>query len=373
MFETPVVLTIFNRPALTARVLDALRVVGPANLIVIADGPRADHPEDEPRCAATRALIDTIDWDCRLEKIYRTRNLGVGLNLARGIPEAFERVDAAIFIEDDTLPDPSFFPFCAAMLERYRDDERIAMVQGTNVAGKWRPDRSGYFFSRYGPLWGWAAWKRTWRDYDFELHFMDAPDFRSRILEQVGDPVFAAFLIDLCEHTRPGYVEAWDTQITTQQILRGALCVVPAVNPIQNLGFGPDGSHTRQRFALGANLERHTIAFPLTPPAAVAPDDEYDRLLMSLITGNPSFEVIRVRVEQQFAAGRHAPALLWLTRAMQQGVAKSNAEEAELQVLYARALYGLGQRERANTALDLALAAVPNMEQALIWRQTWTT
>lgn len=373
MFETPVVFTIFNRPALTARVLDALRVVQPLNLFVIADGPRATHPGDAERCAAARALIDQIAWKCNLTTLYRSENLGVGLGIAAGIRWVFDQVDAAIFIEDDTLPDPTFFPFCAAMLDRYRDDERVAMVQGTNVLGSWRADHSDYFFSRYGPLWGWASWQRSWREYDYEFGFMDAPDFRTRLAAQLGDPVFAAFLIELCERTRATAIEAWDTQITVQQMLRGALCIVPAVNPIQNLGFGPDGSHTRQRFALGANLERSAIPLSLTPPPAVAPDDEYDRQLMALITGNPSFELLRGRVEQQFAAERYAPALLWLTRAMQQGVAKSNAEQAELQVLYARALYALGQSERAQNALDLALAAVPNMEQALVWRQSWTT
>lgn len=373
MFETPVVFTIFNRPAPTARVLGALRIVQPANLFVIADGPRATHPDDPERCAATRALIDQVNWDCRLTRLFHHKNLGVGPCLAQGIRWVFEQVDAAIFIEDDTLPDPTFFSFCAAMLDRYRDDERVAMVQGTNALGAWRADRSDYFFSRYGPLWGWACWKRTWREYDYEFSFMDAPDFRTRLFEQLGDPVFAAFLIDLCERSRAAAIESWDTQITVQQILRGALCIVPAVNPIQNLGFGPDGSHTRQRFALGANLERGAIPSSVTPPPAVAADDEYDRQLVALLTGNPSFELLRGRVEQQFAAERYAPALLWLTRAMQQGVAASNAEQAALHVLYARALHALGQRERAQTALDRALAAVPNMDQALTWRQTWAT
>jgi len=81
---------------------------------------------------------------------------------------------------------------------------------------------------------------------------MDAPDFSARLAAQLNDPTFTAYLLDLCERSRRIEVESWDTQITVQQILRGALCVVSSVNPIQNLGFGPEGVHKRQRFAFGA-------------------------------------------------------------------------------------------------------------------------
>lgn len=371
MFETPVVFTIFNRPALAARVLEVLRIVQPANLFVIADGPRATHPDDAERCAVTRALIDQIDWPCRLEKRFHPENLGVEKCLSEGILWVFDRVDAAIFVEDDTLPDPSFFPFCAAMLEQYRNDERVSMIQGTNVLGTWPANGASYFFSRFGPLWGWASWKRTWRDYDPAFRFMDAPDFAARLAARLNNPAFTAFLINLCERSRRAEVVSWDTQITVQQILRGDLCVVATVNPIQNLGFGPDGAHTRQRFAFGANLEHHAIPFPLVAPSAVIADDEYDRRFMELTLGNPPFDLLCVRVQQQLDAGRYSPALLWVTRAMQQELAATDSERAELQVLYARALYGLGQPARAHAALDRALDTVPDMNEALALRRTW--
>jgi len=61
--STPVALLVFNRPELTRRVLDVVRLARPVALYVIADGPRPDRPEDEPACAAVRAVVDAaVDW-----------------------------------------------------------------------------------------------------------------------------------------------------------------------------------------------------------------------------------------------------------------------------------------------------------------------
>lgn len=47
-----------------------------------------------------------------------------------GISWVFEQVEAAILLEDDCVPAPTFFPFCTELLERYRMDARIGMIAG---------------------------------------------------------------------------------------------------------------------------------------------------------------------------------------------------------------------------------------------------
>jgi hypothetical protein len=375
MFNTPVVLNIFNRPNLTAQVLNVLRLVQPARLFIVADGPRAGNDADAVNCAAARELIETLDWKCELLKLYSETNLGCGRCVSRGIAWVFEQVEEAIFIEDDTLPDPSFFPFCHELLERYRDDERIAMITGTNFLGQLPPapreSSADYVFSRFGPEWGWASWKRSWQNYDFDLNVLDTPGIQAGLAARVGDAEFATHYIDLGNRVRRGKLDVWDTQISIQQILWGTFTIVPRMNLITNLGFGEAATNTRVRLQMGARIERHAIPFPLHHPATVRPDDSYDERYMAWMLGKPSFDILSGRIESQFAAGRYAQALLWLRGAQRTELAASDAERAHLALLHARALYGLGQRERAYAALDNALQLDPQLEQALHLRETW--
>ncbi len=49
-----------------------------------------------------------------------------------GLDWVFSQVESAIILEDDCLPQPSFFTFCEKMLARYSGDSRIGMVRGNN-------------------------------------------------------------------------------------------------------------------------------------------------------------------------------------------------------------------------------------------------
>jgi LmbE family N-acetylglucosaminyl deacetylase len=68
--DTAVALIIFNRTDTTKKVLQALRQVKPAKLLVIADAPPHNHPDDIEKCAATRKIIEQVDWNCQVIKNY---------------------------------------------------------------------------------------------------------------------------------------------------------------------------------------------------------------------------------------------------------------------------------------------------------------
>jgi hypothetical protein len=167
--ETPIVLIIFRRPQTTAQALEVLRQVKPRRLFVVADAPRLDKPGEAEKCAATRALIQTIDWDCQLLENYADSNLGSYRRVPTGLDWVFEQVDRAIILEDDCLPHPSFFPFCEELLERYAEDQRIGTISGNNFQAIQPSCSESYYFSRYHHSWGWATWRRAWQYFDMEM------------------------------------------------------------------------------------------------------------------------------------------------------------------------------------------------------------
>src|SRR4051794_35532864 len=161
MFTTPDALFVFNRPKNAASGLGAIRKLQPARLFVIADGPRPANPSDERQCALTRSVVQAVDWPCDVRLDFAHANLGMKSRFATGLKWLFDQVGEAIILEDDCLPDPSFFPFCAELLERHRNDGRIAMINGTRYPIAGRDDGFSYHFSAFGAHWGWATWKRA--------------------------------------------------------------------------------------------------------------------------------------------------------------------------------------------------------------------
>ena len=167
--KTPVAFIIFKRPEETQRVFAEIRKVKPPKLLVVADGPRPDKPGEDRQCAAARAIIEQVDWECEVLQNYADRNLGCRLRVSSGLDWVFDTVEEAIIIEDDCLPHPTFFRFAEELLERYRDDSRIMSISGQNVQfGRKRTDYS-YYFSRYNHCWSWASWRRAWQYYDVEM------------------------------------------------------------------------------------------------------------------------------------------------------------------------------------------------------------
>lgn len=273
--NTPVALIIFNRPECTVRVLEALAKVKPSHLLVIADGPRPGHPTDEARCRETRALIDRIDWECRIDKNYSDQNMGSKRRPETGIDWVFEKVEEAIILEDDCLPDESFFPYCTELLERYRHDTRVMMISGYCFFDMRERSTQSYHFSYLGSTWGWATWRRAWLLND--PHLIRWPEVRaSRLIEQLfPDPVHTRFWYDVIARILDGRLhDAWDYQWQLACWFNSGYRIFPAVNLIKNIGFGDDATHT-----FGSNPfhnEHSRLDSPLVHPNLVIRSQEAD-------------------------------------------------------------------------------------------------
>ena len=112
-FNTPILFLIFNRPDTTLRVFAEIRKVQPKFLFVAADGPRKDREGEIEKCKEARtAVINGIDWDCEIQTLFRDANLGCGVAVSEAINWFFSNVEEGIILEDDCLPNNSFFSFC---------------------------------------------------------------------------------------------------------------------------------------------------------------------------------------------------------------------------------------------------------------------
>lgn len=273
--SAPVALLAFNRPAETARVLEAIGAARPETLFVVADGPRADRPGEADLVEQVRTVIDRgITWPCRVERLYADENLGCGARIRSGLDWVFEQVPEAIVLEDDCLAHPSFFPFTNAMLERYRDDERVHMIAAMNYFGDaTRPE--SYFFTRYCAIWGWASWARAWH-HDRAMRDWPAARDAGFLEETFGHAGLAEWLRELFDQAYEGRVDTWDIQWFWSALAQRRLTLTPKVNLVSNIGYA--GTHGAGGRNLGMPTE-DIHAEALVHPSAMEPDVDYERRL----------------------------------------------------------------------------------------------
>ena len=284
----PVLFLIFNRPDLTQRVFQRIRAAAPQKLFIAADGPRKDHPADLLLCAQTRQIIKEVDWDCEVITLLRAENLGCGRSPSSAITWFFEQVESGIILEDDCLPDISFFRFCEELLERYRDDARIMSLSGTNIVGRWRPELGSYHFSNYGGIWGWASWRRAWSYYDYQMRLWAQRAAAIQCIQQVlVDPQQSAYRVSMFDTVYGGNLDAWDYQWSFAHLLQSGLSVVPSVNLISNIGFRSDATHTDDANDKLANMPAYALPFPLQAPLGIVADRAYDRQFFQLASPQP--------------------------------------------------------------------------------------
>ncbi len=240
MVDVPVALFIYRRPELTARVFEVVRQVQPRVLLVVADGPR--DAEEARRCQQAREIVRKIDWDCQIAFEFAEQNLGCGPRLATGLDWVFAQVDRAIILEDDTVPAPSFFGFCKAMLDRYEPDESVMQIGGCNLLGTVPSDVS-YSFTKFSvPPWGWATWARSWRLYEYRMTSWDAK--RAAVREWLqGSFPFWEKLVDRYRHAP---VLSWDLQWNLALWMHQGSSVIPASNLVTNIGCAGDGTFVRR-------------------------------------------------------------------------------------------------------------------------------
>jgi hypothetical protein len=283
--KAPVLFLAFNRPEPTRQVFQAIRTYCPTHLYVAADGPRPEKPGEWRLCAETRRIVQDVDWDCEVQTLFRDENLGCGAAVNGAISWFFDREEYGIILEDDCLPDPTFFPFAAEMLERFRDEPRVGSISGDNFLPRSLSLNQPYGFSKYVQIWGWATWRRFWERYDFELSG-DEAEWESIIRRVNPIENQAKYWLQIFQALRSGLIDTWDYQVMFSAWKADLVHIFPSRNLISNLGYGTDATHTNFQSPL-ASLRRESINnYEITLPVKVDPQiDEatfYFRFLESL-------------------------------------------------------------------------------------------
>lgn len=283
--NTAVALIFFNRPSTLRQVFDKIKQAKPPKLFLIQDGPR--NEQDIVKIQECRTVVSNIDWDCEVVTDYAEENLGCGVRPQSGITNALKQVDKLIILEDDCVPELSFFQYCEELLEKYENDERIAYISGLNHFEEWDFGGDSYGFTKTGAIWGWATWRRAWARYDYAVSEINN-EYTQKLLKL--NVIDSGKRINVWKETnqlvmKNQKISYWDWQWGFVKYAQSQYVIVPKYNLICNIGTGVDATHAQKadakykKYNNFNNMPTKAIEFPLTHPKHMLCAKDYDTML----------------------------------------------------------------------------------------------
>ncbi len=261
--KTPVLFIVFNRPETTAKVFSEIRKVRPTKLFIASDGPKKNDVREKNLCKEVRKIVAKVDWPCEVNRLYRNSNFGCKKAVSSAIDWFFDNVSEGIILEDDCLPNPSFFTFCEKMLAKYRHNKRVMHISGDNFLPKQMQRKDSFYFSKYGHVWGWATWKRAWEKYDVNINLWPKVKKTKNFLNIFSNLVERLYWAIIFEAVYKGQIGTWDYQWLFTLWNYHGVAVSPGINLVKNIGFGKDKTHVNTNLKLSMdnsiNLEKDVI------------------------------------------------------------------------------------------------------------------
>lgn len=309
--KTPVLLLLFNRSDNASRLIDSLSLARPSTIYVNIDAPRPGNIDDVNEVDICKKLIDQISWDCTIYRQYHQNNLGCKLSVVSAINWFFDHCEEGIILEDDCIPSLSFFVFCSKMLCKYRYDDRVMQISGSNFVHRDISCKSTCYYSSINDIWGWATWKRAWSEFSLDMTELDQFLDQGLLEIYTGNKQIADWLRVYLMSAKSPSCSTWSSQWTYAMVKNFAFTLVPPINLVRNIGFIGQRGSTHATFptfeAYSLFIAEDTNCFDT--PQFFSPNRQLDRIRFALIKRTDPIFSYRSRLYQ--LAKRFLPVSVW--------------------------------------------------------------
>ena len=266
--NAPIALFIFNRPRHLRHTLAALtKCQGFADtpIFVFADGPR--RSDDVAKVEAARAAAKDLLGDRAAVYRHSDTNKGLARSIIDGVSAILREHQRVIVLEDDLDLAPGFLTYMNAALDRYAADDHVFQISGHAFDAPELATRTTAAFLPFIGTWGWATWRRAWKEMDETASGWEAikthPELRRRFnLGGVYD--YATML----ERQMTGKRDSWGIRWYWSVFAHDGLVLYPPRTLVRNEGFDGSGSHGRGALrSYGACQTFHEGTIGLPAPA----------------------------------------------------------------------------------------------------------
>ena len=279
-------------------VMAAISAVQPSQLFVVADGPDLNQPGEAQLVSNSREVVDqSVTWDCTIEKNYASEKLGLKTRVVSGLTWVFDQVDRAIILEDDCVPDPSFFIYCKLLLDRYAEDDRIMSIGGVNFQFENHKTPYSYYFSIYNHVWGWASWRRAWSLFDENMSLWPEVHKKNMLAAYFQEKGALQYWNKRFQAVYENKIDSWAYRWTYSCWMQNGLSILPSINLVSNIGGGLQATHTQGQRNPLLNIPVEEMKFPLSHPPYVQRHAQADLYTQSQYFRNRPLAPLKRRVK----------------------------------------------------------------------------
>lgn len=294
MFDIPVVLFVFKRRDTVIRILERISKIKPRRLYILSDEGR--NKEEKQLVKDVRETVETlIDWECAVIRNYATENRGVYGNIGLGAKWVLKREESAIFLEDDNLPEITFFRFCEILLDKYKDEERVLWICGTNYMSKYvNEDNDSYMFTQNLLPCGWASWADKFlKYYDSEFDTLRSESDIKNIKKNYSNHAlyqqqYYSIGGELYRKNIGEEYRSWDYHMAYSIRYYDLLGISPCYNQIKNIGVDEMSEHGGASMSMVmtrrfCGMDSFPLEFPLRHPSKIEVDRTYENQIDRII------------------------------------------------------------------------------------------
>lgn len=301
--DVNVLIIFFVRDEVLKKTFEAVKKARPRRLLLWQDGPRDGRVDDLAGIERCRQVVEDIDWDCEVYTHYNEKNIGCDPSIYYAYKWAFSKVDKCIFLEDDQVPNQSYFKFCKELLDKYEHDTRISHICGYNYTEITQDCDADYLFAPFGSG-AWATWKRVAEEWEGDYGFLDNQAEVEYVKERFGDLAHGS--LKTAERHRATGKEFWESIIGCNCMFNNHLAIIPKKNLVSNLGLTENSTHsnTKKKYlskttAKLFEMPTYELEFPLKHPKHVMANQNYAKKVSWIMgIGHPFISFWR-RVEHK--------------------------------------------------------------------------
>lgn len=229
----------WRREANIEAILKQVIAYGPPHFYLFFDGARnaSEQLEIDQVKSICSHLLQSVPFDVIIDAL--PSHGGLNKRFRTGLHRIFSEAPCAIILEDDTVPDASFFEYCTYYLTHFFDREDIVAINGfykkvATFESKYAVETpfTNYIFNP----WGWASWSHKFQP-------LYNPDIKSVTWWQAIRVFLLWMNFDifrlrrrLLRDVETGKLHTWDVQLQWSLFLKGKKVLTPPVNLIQNVG-----------------------------------------------------------------------------------------------------------------------------------------
>jgi hypothetical protein len=281
--NTPILLMVYIKPETTIKIIERLQDIEPKKIYISINIPTKENEKEIIKNKKVVNILKKINWKCKIKYKKRKKHVDAFTSYKEAIEWFFKNEKEGIILEDDTLPNVSFFKFCSKMLKKYRHNKKISQICGSSFKNFKKTD-DFYFFSNYNLCWGYATWRRSILDFDEKMLSWNKLKKENYLYEIVNDKKFVFYWTSIFEQQFKKKFRAWDYLWLYSNWKKKKVSIIPKKHLVKNIGFVKDATHTKIKYKDWYNdLNTEELEITNLHPKTQTADNDYDKWISKTV------------------------------------------------------------------------------------------